>query len=73
MEQVDDAEPEPFAFALHQRPRERVALFGSRGDVVVLDDDPLAPAERSADVAAHLRRTAVAATVLGGRLTHRAL
>jgi predicted amidohydrolase YtcJ len=42
---------------------------GSRGDVVLLDADPLAPHETTADVAAHLRAMPVAATVLGGRVT----
>lgn len=43
---------------------------GSRGDVVLLDDDPLAPAPDSATAAAGLRRVRVAATVVGGRSTH---
>lgn len=46
---------------------------GARGDVVLLDDDPLRPADSTASAAAHLRRTSVAATVQGGRLTHLAL
>ncbi|PFG39162.1 hypothetical protein ATJ97_1657 [Georgenia soli] len=52
---------------------------GSRGDVVLLDADPLAPprppggagaAGTSAAVAAHLRATPVAATFVAGRATH---
>jgi predicted amidohydrolase YtcJ len=43
---------------------------GARGDVVLLDDDPLRPSDGPARAAAQLRGTRVAATVLGGRLTH---
>ncbi|WP_152203222.1 amidohydrolase [Georgenia thermotolerans] len=43
---------------------------GSRGDVVLLDADPLAPAATTAEAAARLRAMPVAATVLGGRVTH---
>lgn len=42
---------------------------GSRGDVVILDDDPLGGTGSTADVAAHLRRIRVAATFVGGRPT----
>ena len=42
---------------------------GNRGDVVLLDHDPLAPQPDSAAVATHLRRVRVAATVVGGRVT----
>ncbi len=43
---------------------------GSRGDLAVLDHDPLAPEESSADVAARLRAVRVAVTLLAGRPTH---
>jgi len=43
---------------------------GNRGDVVLLDDDPLRPVGDSAAVAAHLRDMRVAATFLAGRPTH---
>jgi predicted amidohydrolase YtcJ len=43
---------------------------GSRGDVVLLDDDPLAAARDSAAAAARLRTMAVAATFVAGRPTH---
>ncbi|HLV04663.1 amidohydrolase [uncultured Georgenia sp.] len=46
---------------------------GHPGDVVLLDTDPLAPADSSADAAAHLRGTRVAATVVAGRVTHHAI
>jgi len=45
---------------------------GSRGDLVLLDDDPFA-AGSPAWQADRLRRMSVAATLLGGRVTHRAL
>ncbi len=41
---------------------------GSRGDLVLLDADPLAGPSDSADAAAYLRRMPVAATVVAGRL-----
>lgn len=44
---------------------------GSRGDLVLLDDDPLAPAADTAEAAARLRGMLVAATVVGGRITSR--
>ncbi|MDO9455573.1 amidohydrolase [Nocardioides sp.] len=44
---------------------------GSRGDLVLLDHDPLAPAGSAREAAAALRRTAVALTVVGGRVAHR--
>lgn len=44
--------------------------LGSRGDLALLDDDPLAPAADSAQAAAQLRAVRVAATVVGGRVTH---
>jgi predicted amidohydrolase YtcJ len=43
---------------------------GSRGDVVLLDDDPLRAFEDSRATAAHLRGMRVAATLVGGRVTH---
>ena len=46
---------------------------GSRGDVALLDDDPLASYDGTAATAAHLRRTGVAATFVDGRPTHLAL
>lgn len=46
---------------------------GSRGDLVLLEADPLAPAEDSAGAAATLREMRVAATILGGRPTYCAL
>ncbi|NYG54458.1 amidohydrolase [Nocardioides perillae] len=45
---------------------------GSRGDLALLDRDPLAPADSAADAAAHLRGTRVAATWVAGRLVHEA-
>jgi predicted amidohydrolase YtcJ len=46
---------------------------GNRGDVVLLDDDPLLACGDSAATAAHLRAIRVAATVVAGRPTHLAL
>ncbi|WP_232678464.1 amidohydrolase [Nocardioides sp. R-C-SC26] len=46
---------------------------GSRGDVVLLDADPLAPHAETADAAAALRAIPVALTVVAGRVVHRAL
>jgi hypothetical protein len=46
---------------------------GSRGDVVLLDSDPLASYSDTADTAQHLRSTRVAATVVAGRATHLSL
>jgi hypothetical protein len=42
---------------------------GSRGDLVLLDTDPLAAEPDAAAAAARLRSVRVAATVVGGRLT----
>ncbi len=47
--------------------------LGSRGDVVLLDDDPLREVDASAAAAAQLTGIGVAATVLAGRPTHLAL
>ena len=44
--------------------------LGSRGDVVLLDADPLEPLDGSAAVGAHLRGVHVAATLVAGRPTH---
>lgn len=47
---------------------------GSRGDIVLLDEDPLGgPAEDGAAHAAYLRSMPVAATLLAGRVAHLAL
>jgi predicted amidohydrolase YtcJ len=46
---------------------------GSRGDIVLLDDDPLRLFGDSAAVAAHLRAMRVAATLVAGRATHLAI
>ena len=46
---------------------------GSRGDLVLLDDDPLAAEPVAAAAAARLRGVRVAATVVAGRLTHGSL
>jgi predicted amidohydrolase YtcJ len=45
----------------------------NRGDVVLLDDDPLRSFRDSAAVAAHLGAMHVAATLLAGRATHLAI
>ena len=46
---------------------------GNRGDVVLLDDNPLRRFEDPGAVAAHLRAIHVAATLLAGRATHLAI
>ena len=46
---------------------------GSRGDVVLLDADPLGAAADSGEAARILRGMPVAATLLAGRLTHSTL
>lgn len=43
---------------------------GSRGDLVLLDADPLAPHETTAEAAAALRSTSVALTAVAGRVTY---
>jgi hypothetical protein len=43
---------------------------GSRGDLVLLDDDPLTPGAGSAEQAARLRDMSVHATFVAGRLVH---
>jgi len=47
--------------------------IGSPGDLVLLDADPLAAGETSADTGAALRRMPVALTTVGGRVVHTAL
>jgi len=44
---------------------------GSRGDLVLLDSNPLAAAETTAETAANLRAMPVALTVVAGRVVHR--
>ncbi|WP_232016823.1 amidohydrolase [Gordonia insulae] len=46
---------------------------GGRGDVVLLDADPLRPAPTAAESARRLPELPVAATFVGGRITHSAL
>ncbi|WP_343899681.1 amidohydrolase family protein [Nocardioides aquaticus] len=46
---------------------------GSRGDLALLDADPLEFEPDSAASNGHLRGTSVALTVVDGRVTHRAL
>jgi predicted amidohydrolase YtcJ len=46
---------------------------GSRGDIVLLDEDPLAATGTPAQMGAHLRTLGVAATIVAGRPTHLAL
>jgi predicted amidohydrolase YtcJ len=43
---------------------------GSPGDLVLLDADPLAPRESTAEAAAALRSTSVALTAVAGHVTH---
>lgn len=43
---------------------------GGRGDLVLLDHDPLAPASTTQDAAEQLRQVGVAATLVSGRPTH---
>jgi cytosine/adenosine deaminase-related metal-dependent hydrolase len=43
---------------------------GSRGDVVLLDADPLAPQPSSGEAALTLRGMPVAATIVAGRVVH---
>jgi predicted amidohydrolase YtcJ len=46
---------------------------GNRGDLVLLDDDPLRTVTDSTAASAHLRGMRVAATVVAGRATHLAI
>ncbi len=46
---------------------------GSRGDVVLLDEDPLQPATSTAQAAQILRNLGIAATITAGRITHLAM
>jgi len=50
---------------------QRTLASGNRGDVVLLDEDPLRPFADSAATSAHLKGMPVAATFVGGRPTHR--
>jgi predicted amidohydrolase YtcJ len=43
---------------------------GSRGDLVLLDADPLGGSGSTAEVAAHLRTLRAATTIVGGRVVH---
>jgi hypothetical protein len=52
---------------------QRTLSVGSRGDIVLLDADPIAVSTDSAEAARILRRMPVAATLLAGRLTHSTL
>jgi hypothetical protein len=52
---------------------QRTLSVGSRGDIVLLDADPIAVSTDSAEAAGILRRMPVAATLLAGRLTHSTL
>ncbi|PXW35910.1 UNVERIFIED_CONTAM: hypothetical protein DES50_101857 [Williamsia faeni] len=46
---------------------------GNRGDVVLLDEDPLQRTDTTAEAARTLRNLGVAATITAGRITHLAL
>ncbi|MCW2815678.1 MAG: Amidohydrolase 3 [Nocardioides sp.] len=59
---------EALAASVDEQP---TVAVGSRGDLALLDHDPLAPATSARDAAAALRRTTVALTVVGGRTVHR--
>ena len=61
---------EALAASVGEQPRVRV---GSRGDLVLLDRDPLAAHDSPRATAAALRAMPVALTVVGGRVVHRAL
>jgi hypothetical protein len=52
---------------------QRTLSVGSRGDIVLLDADPIAVSTDSAEAARILRSMPVAATLLAGRLTHSTL
>jgi predicted amidohydrolase YtcJ len=52
---------------------QRTIAPGNRGDVVLLDDDPLQPCGDTAATSTHLRNMRLAATVVAGRPTHLAL
>lgn len=49
---------------------QRALHVGGRGDLVLLEQDPLASAPSTRDAARQLRKTGVAATLLSGRPTH---
>lgn len=61
---------EALAASVDQQPRVRV---GSRGDLVLLDRDPLASYDGTGETAAALRSMPVALTVVAGRIVHRNL
>ena len=61
---------EALAASVGQQPRVRV---GSRGDLVLLDRDPLASYDDARATAAALRSMPVALTVVGGRVVHSGL
>jgi predicted amidohydrolase YtcJ len=50
---------------------QRTVGVGSRGDLVLLDHDPLATSATTAETAAQLRTMPVALTVVAGRVVHR--
>ena len=50
---------------------QRSVGVGSRGDLVLLDRDPLATAETTAETASALRAMSSALTVVAGRVVHR--
>jgi predicted amidohydrolase YtcJ len=52
---------------------QRTLATGSRGDVVLVDDDPLRPCGDTGATAKHLRNMHVAATIVAGRATHLSL
>ena len=76
---ADDREPwhaeqaltpaEAFAASVDGRP---TVGQGSRGDLVLLDRNPLVPGETTGDTATTLREMPVALTVVAGRVVHRA-
>jgi predicted amidohydrolase YtcJ len=52
---------------------QQMVAVGNRGDVVLVDDDPLRRCADTAATSTHLRNIRVAATVVAGRPTHLAL
>jgi predicted amidohydrolase YtcJ len=61
---------EALAASVGEQPRVRP---GARGDLVLLDRDPLAAYDTTREISAALRSMPVALTVVGGRIVHRAL
>lgn len=53
--------------------RQTTIAAGSRGDVVLLDDNPLRQTDTSAGTARLLQNIGIAATVMAGRVTHLAM